>query len=144
MRTTLFMLFIAVVLIGGGLLMNASNNGEVGGAPPGVSVQTSNPRASVSSVTADKGAAFFIFANIALGSVIGFGATLALIFHFLNRQVVRATKSDNNGFSFSLNASNPNSVGGLIANRPAITISIIVVLIIGAAIFAALALNIFG
>ena len=56
-------------------------------AVPMIKVQTENPEASPFTVTTDKGAYFFVYVALCLGSVVGMGATLALVFRLLNRQV---------------------------------------------------------
>ncbi len=143
MKRALFLIVIVVVLIGGGFLSTVISK-QGARAVPGVLVQTNNPEASVTTVTPEKGALFFIFVAIALGSVVGMGAILAIIFWFLNRQVVRVRRQPNEGFDFTLNAAKPNSVGGLVTARPSITIAIIVVLLIALSAFAAVAFNIFA
>ncbi len=141
MRRALFLIVVVAVLIAGGFLSySISNQGAQ--AIPGLRIQTDNPEASVLQVTPDKGALFFIFTVVALGSVVGMGATLALIFWFLNRQVVKARQTPNDGFSFSLNAATPNSVGGALTRRPSVTVAVIVVLLLAAAAVAALAFGI--
>jgi hypothetical protein len=77
------------LLIAGGYLSYALNR-EGANAIPGVRMQTSNPEANVFEVTQSKGTIFFLFVSIALGSLIGMGATIAFIFWMLNRQVARA------------------------------------------------------
>lgn len=80
------MITVVIVLIIGGYISNAiSKQGT--GAVPGLQTQTNNPNANVEAVTPVKGAQFFVFSAIALGSVVGMGVTLALLFWLLNRQV---------------------------------------------------------
>jgi len=88
LKRALFLIVVVVLLIIGGYLSNAiSKRGAA--AIPMLVVQTENPEASPMTVTPEKGALFFIFASIALGSVIGMGATLALVFWLINRNVAR-------------------------------------------------------
>jgi len=112
-------------------------------AIPGVLTQTNNPEGSVTVVTPEKGALFFIFATVALGSVVGMGVTLAIIFWFLNRQAERAKQQPNEGFDFTLNAAKPNSIGGLVTQRPSITIAAVVLLLIALSAAAAVASGMF-
>jgi len=76
--------------LGGYISVAISQQGA--GAIPGLQPQTNNPNASVMDVTPMKGAQFFIFTVIALGSVVGMGVVLALVFWLLNRGVVRVEK----------------------------------------------------
>jgi uncharacterized membrane protein len=136
---------IALVLIGGGFLTTLINqNAGSGEIPLGMLTQTENPEANAGAVTFGKATVFFVFAAVALGSVVGFGATLAVIFSLLNRQVVRAKQANNNSFSFSLNAAQPNSLGAALATNPAITIGVVIVVIVALAIGVALATGAFG
>jgi hypothetical protein len=59
-------------------------------------MQTTNPEATVFDVTQNKGTVFFLFASIALGSVIGMGLTISFIFWMLNRQVMKAHLTEKN------------------------------------------------
>ncbi len=128
MKRALFLIVVVAVLIFGGFLSyTLSRQGSA--AVPGIQVQTNNPEASVVAVTPQKGAIFFAFAAIALGSMIGMGVLLALIFWLLNRGVSKVRQAPNEGFAFSMNASTPNSVGGVLTRRPSVTITIVVALI---------------
>lgn len=143
MRRALFLLFILVLLIGGGLLSNAiSQRGAA--VIPGLQMQTNNPAASVLSVTPDKGAWMFIVVNVVLGSVIGFAVTIAVVIWFLNRQINRTNALPNQEFEYTLNAATPNSLGGVLTHRPAITISVAIVAIIALAMLVAVAFGAFG
>ncbi|MBX3065888.1 MAG: hypothetical protein KF726_23120 [Anaerolineae bacterium] len=138
-------LLIALVLIAGGFLSIMINqNASTGGLPLGIKSQTDNPEANVADVTSGKAVAFFIFAAVALGSVVGFGATLAVIFWLLNRQVTKAHQTPDNGLAFSLNASQPNSIGAALATNPAITIGVLIVVIIAIALGVAIATGAFA
>jgi hypothetical protein len=143
LKRALFLIVVIAVLIGGGYLSTVISR-QGANAVPGVLSQTNNPEASVSTVTPEKGAIFFIFVAIALGSVVGMGVTLAIIFWFLNRQVVRAKQQPNEGFNFTMNAAQPNSVGGLVTARPAITITLIVLALIALSAAAAVVLGVFN
>lgn len=92
-RAVLLIITVTIFLIIGGYLSYALSR-EGANAIPGVRMQTTNPEANVFDVTLGKATAFFLFASIALGSVIGMGATLAFIFWMLNRQVARAKLTD--------------------------------------------------
>ncbi len=65
MRRALLIITVVIVLIAGGYISVAIS--KQGAALPGQRVQTENPEANVFTVTADKGAIFFIFTAIALG-----------------------------------------------------------------------------
>jgi hypothetical protein len=127
-RALFLIVVVAVLILGGFLSYTLSRQGSA--AVPGIRVQTDNPEANVVTVTPQKGAIFFAFTAIALGSLIGMGLVLALIFWLLNRGLARAKQESNAGFSFSLNTSTPNSVGGMLTRRPTVTITVIVVLLI--------------
>ena len=92
MRRALLIITVVIVLIAGGYISVAIS--KQGAALPGQRVQTENPEANVFTVTADKGAIFFIFTAIALGSLIGMGVVMAILFWFLNRGVARARLTD--------------------------------------------------
>jgi hypothetical protein len=87
LRRALLLITVVIVLIIGGYISNAISK-QGSGAIPGLQTQTNNPNANVEDVTPVKGAQFFVFSAIMLGSVVGMGATLALIFWLLNRGVV--------------------------------------------------------
>lgn len=143
MKRALFLIVVIAVLIGGGYLSTVLSR-QGAQAIPGVLTQTNNPEASVTTVTPEKGALFFIFVAIALGSVVGMGVTLAIIFWFLNRQVTRVKQLPNEGFDFTMNAARPNSVGGLVTARPAITITLVVLALIALSAAAAIVFGIFN
>ena len=91
LKRAFVLITVIILLILGGYISQAISQ-QGAGAVPGLHVQTDNPNASVSQVTAVKGAQFFVFSAIALGSVVGMGATLALIFWLLNREVTKVEK----------------------------------------------------
>ncbi len=82
----MFFIVVVVLLIFGGFMSYVISR-QGAAAVPMIKVQTENPEASPFTVTADKGAYFFIYTVVCLGSVVGMGATLALVFRLLNRQV---------------------------------------------------------
>jgi len=92
-RRALLIIIVVIVLIAGGYISNAISK-QGAAALPGQRVQTENPEANVFSVTTDKGALFFLFTAIALGSVVGMGVVLAILFWFLNGQVAKARLTD--------------------------------------------------
>jgi hypothetical protein len=142
LKRALFLIVVVAVLIFSGFLSyTLSRQGAA--AVPGIRVQTDNPEASVVSVTPQKGAIFFAFTAIALGSLIGMGITLALIFWLLNRGVAKVRQAPNESFSFSMNASNPHSVGGILTRRPSVTVAVIVVLLITLSAILAVVLGVF-
>ena len=93
MRRALLIITIVIVLIAGGYISVAISK-QGAAALPGLRVQTENPEANPMTVTPEKGALFFIFTAIALGSLVGMGVTLAILFWFLNRGVARARLTD--------------------------------------------------
>jgi hypothetical protein len=133
LKRALFLIIVIAIMIAGGFL-SATISRQGVGAIPGMRIQTDNPEASTLQVTSVKGGQFFIFAAVALGSVVGMGATLALIFWFLNRQVVQVRHEPNTGFEFSLNAAQPNSIGGVLTRRPAVTIFLVIVVVVSLAL----------
>jgi hypothetical protein len=141
LKRAIFLLIVVAVLLGGGLLSYSFSQGAVN--LPGMRVQTTNPEGNATVVTANKGAWFFIFAGAILTSVVGFGVTLAALFWFLNRQVVRAQKSPAQQFDFTLKTDRPNSIGTVITRTPSATIAIIIVAIIAAGAAAAVLFGVF-
>jgi hypothetical protein len=91
-RISLLLVVVVLLILGGYLSVAISKQGA--SAVPGIKVQTENPEASPFSVTTDKGAAFFLFMNIALGSVVGMAVVLAIVTWFINRQVIKARASE--------------------------------------------------
>ena len=91
MKRALLLITVVILLIIGGYISQAISR-QGAGAIPGLQPQTDNPNASTQMVTPVKGAQFFVFTAVALGSVVGMGAVLALIFWFLNREVVKVEK----------------------------------------------------
>ncbi|GEM_PF-3451845 len=118
-RAFLLIVIVAVLIAGGYISMAISRQGAQ--AIPGLLVQTNNPEASVSAVTPQKGAIFFAFTAVALGSVVGMGATIAVIFWLLSRGVTKVKQERTQGFVFTLNPATPNSVGAILMRRPLLT-----------------------
>jgi hypothetical protein len=141
-RRVLLIGFIVVVLIGAGLLSLALNQQSIS-LLPGVRVQTANPDASTAVATPGKAAAFFLWTFIALGAVVSLAAVLALITWALNRSVVNAKQAPKQGFTFTLNAAAPNSLGSVLTRRPSVTIAVIVALLIALSAFLTIALGVF-
>jgi hypothetical protein len=132
LRQLIFLGFLVIVLIAGGLLMTSiTQPGAASAAPAGIKVQTSNPEANVSTVTAQKGAQFIVFVVVVLGALGGGVTTFTLIIWLMNAWVRQANAQPNVGFSWSLKPSVPNSLGAVIAKNPVATI-IITILTIGA------------
>jgi hypothetical protein len=91
LKRALLLITVVILLILGGYLSQAISQ-QGAGAIPGLHIQTDNPNASPSQVTAMKGAQFFVFTAVALGSVVGMAVVLALIFWLLNREVAKVEK----------------------------------------------------
>lgn len=143
MRRALIFIVIIVILIGSGFL-TTQLVGRTPDAPPvpGMRVQTTNGAASALVATPEKGTLFLLFAGFVVFNLVGIGATLALISWFLTKQINKAKAAPPSEFSFSLATNQPNSLGGALAKRPAITIGLLLILVIGAAVTAA-ALGVF-
>jgi hypothetical protein len=131
---------IAIILIGSGFvsLMLIQQSGHSGPAVPGMLIQTDNPDASVLVATPQKGALFVALIVVLLGSLGAVATGIAFLFWLLNRQITVAAKIPNAPFSFALNTAQPHSLGYVVARRPVVTISVALVLVLGAAITAAL------
>ena len=145
MRRVVILLVIAVILIGSGLLSISLSQqaGHSGPAVPGMLVQTDNPDASVMLATPQKGALFIGFVVILLGSLFAFATLIRVVMWLLNREITVAAKAPDAPFSFALNSAQPHSLGYIVARRPAVTIGVALVVVIGAAVTAAL-LGLFG
>lgn len=130
MRQLIFLGFLVIVLIAGGLLMTSlTQPGAASAAPAGIKVQTANPEANVATVTAQKGAQFIIFVVVVLGALGGGVTTFTLIIWLMNAWVRQANAQPNVGFSWSLKPSVPNSLGAVIAKNPVAAIIITLVTI---------------
>ncbi len=138
MRRALFLIIIVLILIGSGFLSIQLSQQAGGAALPGLRVQTDNPEASALVTTPQKGALFLAFVFVLINLIGGTATVLALIFWFLNRQVAVVKTEPNRGFEFSLATGKPNSLGGVLTRYPAITIGIVLILVVGAALTAAL------
>lgn len=141
MRRALFLIVVVAVLIAGGFLTATVSQGGV--SVPGLRNQTNHPEASVSAVTPAKGAMFFLLAGGALTSLIGMGVVLAILAWFVNRQVNQVKKLPDQGFEFTLNASKPNSIGGILTKHPSVTVAVIILTLIAISVGAAVALGVF-
>ncbi len=140
-RALILIVIVSVLIFGGYLSLRISQQGS--GTVPGLWVQTNNPEASPMQVTADKGAWFFIFAAIVLGSLVGMGATLALVTWLINRQLEVVKKKPSQGFQFSLNPATPNSLGAALTRFPVITITLVIGLLVVLSVGAAIAFGVF-
>lgn len=138
LRRALVLIVIVLILIGSGFLTVQLATRSADATLPGMRVQTTNPAASTLALTSDKGTLFFLFAGFVIFNLVGMGATITILAWFLNKQITKAKTAPNQEFSFSLSASNPNSVGGALARRPAITIGVLLILVVGAAVTMAL------
>ena len=140
MRRVVILLVITVILIGSGFLsiMLSQQAGHNGPAVPGMLVQTDNPDASVLIATPQKGALFIGFVVILIGSLGGMATGITFLIWLLNRQITVVAKIPNEPFSFALNTAQPHSLGYIVARRPAVTIGVALVLVLGAAVTAAL------
>jgi len=140
LRRVVILLVITVVLIGSGFLSIALSQqaGHNGPAVPGMLIQTDNPDASVLVATPQKGALFVGFVVILIGSLGAVATGITFLIWLLNRQITVAAKVPNQPFSFALNTAQPHSLGYVVASRPAVTISVALILVLGAAITAAL------
>jgi type III secretory pathway component EscV len=138
LRRALVLIVIVLILIGSGFLTTQLASLSADAVPPGMRVQTANPAASALAITPDKGMYFLLFAGFVIFNLVGMGATIAAAIWFFNKQITKAKQAPNQEFSFSLSANNPNSVGGVLARRPAITIGLLLFLVVGAAVTLAL------
>jgi hypothetical protein len=137
------LLVIVVVLIGGGFVsLLVQQKGAL--AIPGLWIQTTNPEASVTTVTPDKGAQFFIFAGAVLTGLVVMGGILALVVWFLNMQTEQAKRLPDQAFAITnLNPAAPRSLGSALTQYPAITAGVILLLLIVISAGAAIALGLF-
>lgn len=81
-----FLVFLLVLLAGGGLLTTLLMNGGVDTLLPYLQ-QTSNPEASPISAEPWQVEQLFLFIGFVLSSLLGIGIVIAVIMWFLNRQV---------------------------------------------------------
>jgi hypothetical protein len=140
----MLLLFIAVLLVGGGLLMNSLSAQAASNSPGfGIKSQTYNPEANVAAVTTNKAAIFFIFAGILFGSLGGAATLLTAAMWLFNRQVVSAKQTPNQGFSFSLDPTKKNSLGAVIATNSGIVIAVLIIVVIAVAVGIAIATGAF-
>ena len=131
MRQLVFLLFIAVLLVAGGLVMNTLSQQATSTSPGfGVRSQTYNPEANPASVTAGKAATFIVFAGVLVGSLGGAATLLTAAMWLFNRQVIVAKQTSNQGFSFSLDPTKKHSLGAVIATNQTVVIALIVIVIV--------------
>lgn len=131
MRQIVFLLFIAVLLVAGGLVMNTLSQQSATSSPGfGIRSQTYNPEANPANVTAGKAATFLLFAGILFGSLGGAATVLTIAMWLFNRQVIVAHQMPNQGFSFSLDPTKKHSLGAVIATNQGIVIGIVVLIIV--------------
>ena len=126
MRRVLILLVITVVLIGAGFLsitlsQQAGSTGTGGGV---FQVQTNNPDASVLAMTAQKGALLLGLVFLTFALLGGLTTGLTLVTWFLTRQISRVRTAPDHPFSFSLSSTQPNSLGYVLARRPALTVGV--------------------
>lgn len=128
-----------VLLIAGGLLTTGLAQGNAG-ALPGVRIQTSNPEAATNIVTTNKGQWFIAFAALlVVGPLVTASVVIAGFFLLSSKGIKKAKESPNQGFSFSLRPSVPNSLGASIAKHPLISISVLLLLLALGAVTVAIA-----
>ncbi len=138
MRRVAILIGITIILIGSGFLSIQLSRGSSSGTLPGVNVQTINPEASVLIPTPTKGALFMGIVVLLGGAIVSMGAGLAAIFWFLNRQVSSAKALPNQGFSLAPASASPNGLMMSLAQHRVITIAVVIVIFLGAAVTAAL------
>lgn len=86
-RGTLILVLVVVLILGGFLMVALLTSGPQGALP--VRIQTENPEASTVMATPTQALAFLIYAGIALGSLVGGGFVLSLVFRLLDREITR-------------------------------------------------------
>ncbi len=88
MRRGIFALVVAVILIiGGYFAIQIITNGAENVLP--VRIQTDNPEASTIAATQGQAVGFVAFCLFGIGSLIGGGAVLAVVFRTLDQQIAR-------------------------------------------------------
>ena len=144
MRQLVFVLFIAVLLIAGGMLMNSLSQQTATNSPGfGIKSQTYNPEANPAAVTTNKAAIFMIFAGVLVGSLGGAATLLTAAMWLVNRQVVVARQTPNQGFAWSLDPAKKNSFGAVLATNTGLVIGVIVLVIVVLAVGVAIATGAF-
>jgi hypothetical protein len=143
-RQLAFFLFLAVLLVAGGMLMNSLNQQAATNSPGfGIRSQTYNPEANPANVTAGKAATFMLFAGILVGSLGGAATLLTVAMWLFNRQVMVAKQTPNQGFSFSLDPTKKHSLGAVIATNQGIVIGVVVLIIVALGVGFAIASGMF-
>lgn len=94
-RLTIFVGFIVLLLIGGGLTaqLAATRSGE--SLLPALLIQSDNPEASTLQITPWQGEQLFLLVGFILFNLIGIGVTLAVVMWFLHRGVKIAEATEN-------------------------------------------------
>ncbi len=90
MRTIIVLAVVILILIAGGALTTLIDSGTGPEVIPGAKVQTADVEASVFDAAPWQAGQFFLLVGFILFNMVGIGATLAVIFWFLNRGVARA------------------------------------------------------
>lgn len=124
MRRVVILLVIAIILIGAGFVsitLSQQSTGTGGGL---FQIQTSNPDASVLALTPQKGILLIGLVVLTIGLMVGLSVALRLIFWFLTREITVVKKAPDHPFSFSLGSTEPNSLGYMLARRPAVTVGV--------------------
>lgn len=125
MRRVLILLVITVVLIGAGFIsITLSQQGSTGTGGGVFQIQTNNPDASVMAMTAQKGALLVGMVLLTFALMGGLTTGLTLLTWFLTRQITRVRAAPDHPFSFSLSSTQPNSLGYVLARRPAVTVGV--------------------
>jgi hypothetical protein len=128
LRRVLILLVITIILIGAGFvsitLSQQASSGSTGAGGGVFQVQTDNPDASVLAMTAQKGELLVGLVLLTLAVLGGLTTGLTLITWFLTREISHVRKAPDRPFSFSLNSTQPNSLGYMLARRPAVTVGV--------------------
>ncbi|GAB4554524.1 MAG: hypothetical protein OHK0023_24740 [Anaerolineae bacterium] len=128
---------IPLIVVAGALaaLVSIATTGNI----PGVRPQTSNPNASTLYMTGEQGIIFLLWISLLIiGPLVTFTALISLLMWWGNRQVNRAAKENAQPLSFSLNPAKPRTLGYILVHSPGLTIFLLVVLLVGGAVFLAL------
>ena len=120
----MILLVIAIILIGAGYLSITLSQQSTGSGGGLFQIQTSNPDASVMALTPQKGALLIGLVVLTLGLMVGLSLAFRLLFWFLARELTVVKKAPDHPFSFSLSSTQPNSLGYMLARRPAVTVGV--------------------
>jgi len=124
LRRVLILVVVTVILIGAGYLSITFSQQTTSTSGGLFQIQTSNPDASVLALTPQKGALLLGLVALTIGLMVGLSLGLRLLIWFLTRELTVVKKAPNHPFSFSLNSTQTNSLGYLLARRPAVTVGI--------------------